>query len=362
MLYWLLYPLHQQFSGFNVFRYITFRTGLAMATAFFLSLIIGPWLLERLRNLQVRQSIREEGPSHHQVKAGTPTMGGVLMVGAFTLSTLLWADLSNAYIWTVLGVTFGFAGIGFIDDFIKVRFRRSLGLNTRQKLALQVIVGLAGGLATRAVAEPSAHAGAIALPFVKEFLLPLGPVYLLFVVLVLIGTSNAVNLTDGLDGLAVGAIAIAATTYTLFVYVAGHVHIADYLRIVPVSGAGEVAIFTGAMVGAAMGFLWFNCHPAQVFMGDVGSLALGGGLGIVAVVAKQELLLVLVGGLFVLEALSVLIQVASYKLRGGKRVFRMAPLHHHFEFLGWSETQVVVRFWIIALIFSLAGLATLKLR
>ncbi len=361
MLYWLLYSLHETFSGFNVFRYITFRTGLALATAFFVSLVLGPWLLDRLRRLQIRQAIREEGPSHHQVKAGTPTMGGVLIIGAIVISTVLWADPTNPYVWTVLAVTIGFAGIGFADDYIKVRYRRNLGLTTRQKLVLQVLVGLGGGLAARAVAEPSVHAGAIALPFVKELLLPLGIFYLPFVVLVLIGTSNAVNLTDGLDGLAVGAVAIAATTYTVFVYVAGHSKIADYLRIVPVSDAGEVTIFTGAMVGAAIGFLWFNCHPAQVFMGDVGSLALGGGLGIVAVIAKQELLLVLVGGLFVLEAMSVLIQVVSFKLRG-KRVFRMAPLHHHFELLGWSETQVVVRFWIIALVFALAGVATLKLR
>jgi phospho-N-acetylmuramoyl-pentapeptide-transferase len=361
MLYYLLYPLKEHLAGFNVFRYITFRTGLALATAFFLSLVLGPWLLEKLRTLQVRQSIREEGPSHHQVKAGTPTMGGILMVGAFTLSTLLWADPTNAYVWTVLGVTVAFGAIGFADDYIKVRLGRNLGLTTRQKLALQTLVGLGGALAARAVAEPATHAGALALPFVKEMLLPLGLLYLPFVALVLIGTSNAVNLTDGLDGLAVGAVAIAATTYTLFLYVAGHIHIAEYLRIAHVSGAGEVAVFTGAMVGAAMGFLWFNCHPAQVFMGDVGSLALGGGLGIVAVVAKQEILLIIVGGLFVLEALSVVIQVGSYKIRG-KRIFRMAPLHHHFELLGWSETQVVVRFWIIALVFALAGLATLKLR
>lgn len=361
MLYSLLYSLKGHFIGFNVFRYLTFRTGLALATAFFLSLIVGPWLLEKLRGLQVRQSIREEGPSHHQVKAGTPTMGGVLMVGAFSLSTLLWADLTNAYVWTVLAVTVAFGAIGFADDFIKVRLGRNLGLTTRQKLALQILVGLGGALAARAVAEPASHAGALALPFVKDLLLPLGLFYLPFVAVVLIGASNAVNLTDGLDGLAVGAVAIAATTYTLFLYVAGHIQIAEYLRIVHVSDAGEVAVFTGAMVGAAMGFLWFNCHPAQVFMGDVGSLALGGGLGIVAVVAKQEILLVIVGGLFVLEALSVMIQVGSYKLRG-KRVFRMAPLHHHFELLGWSETQVVVRFWIIALVFALAGLATLKLR
>ncbi len=361
MLYWLLLPLSDTFIGFNVFRYITFRAGVAIATAFFISLVAGPWLIGRLRALQVRQAIRAEGPEHHQVKAGTPTMGGVLIVGSFCLATLLWADLSNLYIWTVLLATLGFAAIGLTDDWLKVRRRQNLGLTTRQKFLLLTLVGLAAGLMARAAASPAPHAGALALPFFKEVLLPLGILYLPFVVLVMLGSSNAVNLTDGLDGLAVGAVAVAAATYTVFVYVAGHARIAEYLRIVPVSGAGEVAIFTGAMVGAAMGFLWFNCHPAQVFMGDVGSLALGGGIGIVAVVAKQELLLVIVGGLFVLEALSVLIQVASFKLRG-KRVFRMAPLHHHFELLGWAETQVVVRFWIIAVVFALAGLSTLKLR
>jgi phospho-N-acetylmuramoyl-pentapeptide-transferase len=361
MLYALLQPLSSHWIGFNVFRYITFRAGLAIATAFFLSLVVGPWLVARLRSLQIRQAIREEGPEHHQAKAGTPTMGGVLIVGAIMVSTLLWADLSNRYVWTVLAVTLGFAAIGFADDWIKVRHHRNLGLTTRQKLVLQVMVGLAAGIATRMVAEPAPHAGALAVPFLKHVLIPLGVAYLPFVILVLLGSSNAVNLTDGLDGLAVGAMAIAAGTYTVFVYVAGHSRIADYLRVVSVSGAGEVTVFTGAIMGAALGFLWFNCHPAQVFMGDVGSLALGGSIGIVAVVAKQEVLLILVGGLFVLEALSVLIQVTSYKLRG-KRVFRMAPLHHHFELLGWTETQVVVRFWIISVVFALAGLATLKLR
>ncbi|HQN96825.1 MAG TPA: phospho-N-acetylmuramoyl-pentapeptide-transferase, partial [Thermoanaerobaculales bacterium] len=338
MLYALLLPLGKQFIGFNVFRYITFRTGLALATAFFLSLVVGPWLVNRLRALQIRQEIREEGPEHHQVKAGTPTMGGLLIVGSIALTTLLWADLGNLYVWTVLGVSLGFAAIGFTDDWIKVRRRRNLGLTARQKILLQALVGLAGGLAAKAIAAPAPHAGALALPFVKDLLLPLGLAYLPFVMIVMLGSSNAVNLTDGLDGLAVGAMAIAAGTYTVFVYIAGHLRFAEYLRVVAVSGAGEVAVFTGAITGAALGFLWFNCHPAQVFMGDVGSLALGGGIGIVAVVAKQELLLMLVGGLFVLEALSVLIQVGSYKLRR-KRVFRMAPLHHHFELAGWTETQ-----------------------
>jgi len=361
MLYALLTSLSDTWFGFNVFRYITFRTGLGISTAFFISLVAGPWLIERLRSLQIRQSIREEGPVHHQVKAGTPTMGGVLIVGSFVLTTLLWADLRNQYVWTVLLVTVAFAAIGFADDWIKIRNHRNLGLTTRQKLALQILVGLAAGFAVRAVAGDAPHAGALAVPFFKGVLIPLGVLYLPFVMIVLLGSSNAVNLTDGLDGLAIGAMAIAASTYTIFVYIADHARIAGYLQIVPVPGAGEVAVFTGAVVGAALGFLWFNCHPAEVFMGDVGSLALGGGIGIVAVVAKQELLLVLVGGLFVLEALSVMIQVLSFKLRG-KRVFRMAPLHHHFELMGWAETQVVTRFWIIAVVFALAGLSTLKLR
>ncbi len=361
MLYHLLYPLRDLWIGFNVFRYITFRTGLAIATAFFLSLVLGPPVIRWLAQLRIRQTIREEGPSHHQVKAGTPTMGGVLIVGSFILTTLLWADLADPYVWVVLAVTAAFAGIGFVDDWMKVSHRRNLGLRAWQKLVLQALAGLAAGLAVRSVAAGAPHAGALAVPFFKGVLLPLGVLYLPFVMVVLMGASNAVNLTDGLDGLAIGAVGIAAGTYTIFVYVAGHIKIADYLRITYVSGSGEVAVFTGAVVGAAMGFLWFNCHPAQVFMGDVGSLGLGGAIGIVAVIAKQELLLVVVGGLFVLEALSVMIQVGSYRLRG-KRVFRMAPLHHHFELAGWTETQVVVRFWILAVVFALAGLGTLKLR
>jgi phospho-N-acetylmuramoyl-pentapeptide-transferase len=361
MLYWLIQPLGDVFIGFNVFRYLTFRAGLAIATAFFLSLVVGPRLISGLRALQIRQAIRKEGPEHHQIKAGTPTMGGLLIIGSFVTATLLWADLENPYIWTVLLVTLGFAAIGLADDWLKVRRQQNLGLTTRQKLLLQVLVGLAAGFMARAAAYPAPHAGALALPFFKDVLVPLGVLYVPFVMVVLLGSSNAVNLTDGLDGLAVGAIAIAAATYTVFVYVAGHARIAEYLHIVPVSGAGEVVIFTGAIAGAAIGFLWFNCHPAEIFMGDVGSLARGAGIGLVAVVAKQELLLVLVGGLFVIEALSVLIQVISFKSRG-TRVFRMAPLHHHFELLGWTETQVVVRFWIIAVVFALAGLSTLKLR
>lgn len=361
MFYWLLYPLHDLWIGFNVFRYITFRVGMAIITAFFASLLLGPSIIDWLAGLKIRQTIREEGPAHHQVKSGTPTMGGVLIVSATVVSTLLWTDLANHYVWTVLAVTLAYAAIGFADDWIKVVKHRNLGLRAWQKLVLQAMFGLAAGLAVRQVALPAAHAGALAFPFFKDLLVPLGWLYLPFVMIVLMGASNAVNLTDGLDGLAIGAMAIASATYTILLYASGHARIADYLHIVSVPGSGEVAVFTGAVVGAAMGFLWFNCHPARVFMGDVGSLGLGGAIGVVAVVAKQELLLVIVGGLFVVEALSVMIQVGSYKLRR-KRVFRMAPLHHHFELKGWSETQVVVRFWIIAILFGLAGLATLKLR
>ncbi|NOZ77877.1 MAG: phospho-N-acetylmuramoyl-pentapeptide-transferase [Acidobacteria bacterium] len=361
MLFELLFHLTDIWTGFNVFRYITFRTGLAIGTAFFLTLLLGPPAIRWLAGLRIRQTIRKEGPERHLAKAGTPTMGGIAIVGVFTLTTLLWADLRDPYVWIVLLTTLGFATVGFADDWIKVTHHRSLGLRAWQKIVLQAVIGLAAGLAVRIAADGAPFAGTLAVPFFKNVLVPLGILYFPFVMIVLMGASNAVNLTDGLDGLAIGSIAIAAATYTIFVYVAGHIKIADYLRIVYVPGSGEVAIFTGAVVGAAMGFLWFNCHPAQVFMGDVGSLGLGGAIGIVAVIAKQELLLIVVGGLFVIEALSVIIQVGSYKLRG-KRVFRMAPLHHHFELAGWTETQVVVRFWIIAAIFALAGLGTLKLR
>jgi len=362
MLYWVFTPLSDLWIGFNVFRYITFRTGLAIATAFLLSLVLGPALIKKLAAAGVRQSIRPEGPAGHLPKQGTPTMGGVLIIGSVVASTLLWSNLGNSYVWMVLGSTLGFAAIGFVDDLIKVKQQRSLGLTTRQKLLLQTVLAVVAAVVAREVAAPAEHAGALALPFFKDLLIPLGIGYFPFVVVVLLGSANAVNLTDGLDGLASGAVAIAAATYTILVYVAGHARIAEYLRLVGVTGAGEVTVFTGAMVGAALGFLWFNCHPAQVFMGDVGSLALGGGIGIVAIIVKQELLLVLVGGLFVLEALSVVVQVGSYRFFNGRRVFLMAPLHHHFEKLGWKESQIVVRFWIVSVVFALAGLATLKLR
>ena len=358
MLYHLLFPLRDLWSVFNVFQYLTFRSALAGATAVLLSLLLGPATIRWLRRLSVGQSIREEGPERHREKAGTPTMGGVLIVAAVAIPTLLWANLRNEYVWVALLALLGFGAVGFVDDFLKVRRRRSLGLTARGKMALQLVVGAAVGVILLVLPE---HQEELHFPFFKNLILPLGVLYLPFVMLVLVGASNAVNLTDGLDGLAIGATLIAAATYAIFSYIAGHVIAADYLQVAHVPGAGEVAIVCAAMVGASIGFLWFNAHPAEMFMGDVGSLALGGSIGTVAVVAKQELLLVLVGGLFVTEALSVIVQVASYRFRG-RRVLRMAPIHHHFELIGWSETKIVVRFWIAAILFSFLALSTLKLR
>ncbi len=361
MLYHLLYPLHEQWSVFNVFRYITFRTAASVVTALALSLLLGPWLIRTLRRLSVGQNIREVGPRSHQVKAGTPTMGGVLILLAFITSTLLWANLGNPFVVIAVAVTAAFGLIGFIDDYIKVARHRNLGLTSRVKLLLQVVVAATAGLALLTLPEGHGFEPTLTFPFLKQVALDLGWFYVPFVVLVLVSASNAVNLTDGLDGLAIGSILIAAATYAIFTYIAGHSIVASYLQVPSIQGAGELAIFCGGLVGASLGFLWFNSHPAEVFMGDVGSLALGGAIGIVAVLCKQELLLILVGGLFVIEAGSVIIQVASFKLLG-KRVFRMAPLHHHFELRGWSEPKIIVRFWIIAVLFALVSLSTLKLR
>jgi phospho-N-acetylmuramoyl-pentapeptide-transferase len=358
MLYHLLYPLHEFIPAFNVFRYITFRVAAAIVTALLLSWLLGPWFIRRLRALSVGQNIRDVGPQAHQVKAGTPTMGGVLILFACLGATLLWGNLTNPYVWMVVLVTAAFGGIGFLDDYIKVRKRRSLGLTARAKMGLQI---LAGGLMGLALWLLPGFNSELTFPFLKRLVLDLGIFYIPFVVIVLVGASNAVNLTDGLDGLAIGTTSVAAATYAVFTYVAGNRVIAGYLQIAHVPGLGEVAVFCGALVGAGLGFLWYNAHPAEVFMGDVGSLALGAGIGSVAVLAKQEILLVLVGGVFVLEALSVIIQVASFKLRG-KRVFRMAPLHHHFELSGWAEPKVIVRFWILSILFALLSLSTLKLR
>ncbi|MFN7942598.1 MAG: phospho-N-acetylmuramoyl-pentapeptide-transferase [Thermoanaerobaculia bacterium] len=359
MLYHLLLPLRDEFSALNVFRYITFRAAMAVATALVLSLVFGPRFIATLRRLSVGQNIRDVGPQSHQVKAGTPTMGGLLILFAVLLPTLLWANLTNRLVWLAIGVTFAFGAIGFADDFLKVRRRRNLGLTARGKLLAQIVVALGAGLALFLL--PSGFKPTLVFPFFKEAIVDLGVLYVPFVVVVLVGASNAVNLTDGLDGLAIGATLIAAATYAVFAYVAGNRVVAQYLQVPFVPEAGEVAVFCGALVGASLGFLWFNAHPAEVFMGDVGSLAIGGAIGMVAVLAKQEIVLVLVGGVFVVEALSVIIQVASFKLTG-RRVFRMSPLHHHFELAGWAEPKIIVRFWILAILCALLSLSTLKLR
>jgi phospho-N-acetylmuramoyl-pentapeptide-transferase len=361
MLYHLLYPLHQDFGLFNVFRYITFRTAGAVVTALLLSLVLGPWFIRGLRRLQVGQNIRELGPKSHQVKAGTPTMGGLLILFALITATLLWARLDNHLVWLTVGATLAFGAIGFSDDFLKVRRHRNLGLTSRAKFLLQALVAAIAGVALLQLPARYAFEPTLTFPFFKALVLDLGWFYVPFVMLVLVAASNAVNLTDGLDGLAIGSTLIAAATCAIFTYVAGHSVVAAYLQIPSIPGVGEVAIFCGGLVGASLGFLWFNSHPAEVFMGDVGSLALGGGIGMVAVLAKQELVLVLVMGLFVLEVASVIIQVASFKLTG-KRVFKMAPLHHHFELKGWAEPKIIVRFWILAVLFALLSLSTLKLR
>jgi phospho-N-acetylmuramoyl-pentapeptide-transferase len=359
LIYHLLYPLHTSFTVFNVFRYITFRTIYASLTAFLICFIVGPWLIRKLSAMQVGQFIREDGPQSHHKKAGTPTMGGVLIILSTTVSTLLWTDLSNFYIWIALLVIVSFGAIGFVDDYYKQVKKRNGGLSGVGKMGLQIAFALIAAILVYQRVDFNTH---VTVPFFKNINPDLGWGYIFFAVLVIVGTSNAVNLTDGLDGLAIGPITIAAATYMIFAYVAGHVRIADYLQIQYVPGSGEIAIFCGALAGAGLGFLWFNTYPAQVFMGDVGSLSLGGSLGAIAVITKQEILLVLVGGLFVMEALSVIFQVGFFKMTHGRRIFRMAPLHHHFELKGWAEPKVIVRFWIIAIALALISLSTLKLR
>ena len=362
MLYYLLSPLRNVIVGFNVFRYITFRTAFAALTALLISFIFGPWLIERMRRVKLGQYIREEGPKSHQQKAGTPTMGGILINVAIMIPTILWADISNPYIWIILFVTFAYGAIGFVDDYRKLVKKRNLGLTAKEKFIAQFGVALLAGLAIGYLPMlRNNYSTALTFPFIKQFVLNLGPLYIPFVMVIIVGASNAVNLTDGLDGLAIGSTMIAAATYTILTYAAGHARIADYLKIAWVPQTGELAVFCGAMVGASLGFLWFNAYPAEIFMGDVGSLALGGAIGTLAVMIKQEILLIFVGGLFVIEALSVILQVFSFKMTG-RRIFKMSPIHHHFELSGWRETKVVVRFWIIAIIFALLSLATLKLR
>ena len=377
MLYWLLYQkLFAYFPPFRIFRYVTFRTAFASLTALFMGLIIGPAIIRQLREFQIGQYIREEGPKAHQKKAGTPTMGGVLITIAIIVPTLLWADLSNPYIWMAVLSTIAFGAIGFADDYLKIVNKRNLGLTGRTKLLLQFLAACAVGIALVFLTAERQYSTHLMVPFVKQFrpdlvieslrhyphiwFLAFTP-FVAFVMLVLVGSSNAVNLTDGLDGLAIGCTVIAAGALTVLTYLSGHAVFSEYLELQKMPQVAELTIFCGAMVGSSIGFLWYNAHPAEIFMGDVGSLALGGAIGTVAVIIKQELLLPFIGGVFVIEAMSVILQVGSYKLRK-KRIFKMAPLHHHFELAGWSESKIIIRFWILALIFALFALTTLKLR
>ena len=378
MLYWLLYQkLFPYYRLFRIFRYLTFRTVFASLTALLIGLLIGPYVIEKLREFQIGQYIREEGPQSHQKKSGTPTMGGVLICISILLPTLLWADLSNPYVWLVMLSTLAFGAIGFADDYIKVVHRRNKGLTARAKLGLQFVASAGVAVALVVMETRGAYSTRLMVPFAKRFRPDLvwewmGHIphmhwlvfvpFVIFVMIVISGASNAVNLTDGLDGLAIGCTIIAAGALTVLTYVSGHVVFSDYLELQRMPMVSELTVFCGSMVGASIGFLWYNAHPAEIFMGDVGSLALGGAIGTVAVVIKQELLLPFIGGVFILEAVSVMLQVGSYKLRNGKRIFKMAPLHHHFELMGWSESKVIARFWILALVFALFALTTLKLR
>ena len=364
MLYYLLPPLADSplLGVLNVTRYITFRTAAASLTALVLSLILGPWMIRKLRDFQIGQVIRQEGPQSHRAKAGTPTMGGLLILTAAIVPTLLWANLADPYIWIAVLATIGFGVVGFTDDYLKIVRRSHHGLKPRYKLGGQLLVGLGVGIAVLVLSQqnPPLYNTRLIFPFFKNLIPDLGVGYVFFAAFVLMAWSNAVNLTDGLDGLAISTFAVSATTFTALAYVTGHAVLADYLLLVrfPVS---ELTIFCGALVGASLGFLWYNSYPAEIFMGDVGSLALGGALATVSVLIKQELLLVLVGGVFVMEAASVVIQVASFKTTG-KRVFKMAPIHHHFELIGWSEPKVIARFVIISILFALFSLTTLKIR
>jgi phospho-N-acetylmuramoyl-pentapeptide-transferase len=377
LLYWLLYvKLFPYFSPFRIFRYLTFRTAFASLTALATGLIVGPAVIRRLREFQIGQYIREEGPQAHQKKAGTPTMGGVLIGISIIVPTLLWADLSNKYVWMAVCSTMAFGAIGFADDYLKVIHHRNLGLTGRSKLMLQILTSLGVGVTLMLLTASGDYSTHLMVPFLKKFRPDLvvthwmrnpymWPVaflpFFLFVILVIVGSSNAVNLTDGLDGLAIGCTVIAAGALAVLTYVSGHAVFAEYLELQRMPQVGELTIMCGAMVGGSIGFLWYNAHPAEIFMGDVGSLLLGGAIGTIAVIIKQELLLPFIGGIFVIEAVSVILQVVSYKLRR-KRIFKMAPLHHHFELLGWSESKIIVRFWIASLVFALFALTTLKLR
>ncbi|MBI9109733.1 phospho-N-acetylmuramoyl-pentapeptide-transferase [Maridesulfovibrio ferrireducens] len=358
MIYHFLVPLSAQISALNVFRYITFRSIYALLTALIITIVLGPAMMRWLQRIKCGQYIQEDGPQH-QCKAGTPTMGGLLLGFGVLISTLLWADLSNVYVWLTMFVFVGFGAVGFVDDYIKVVRKQNKGLSAVAKLGGQLIVA---GIAVALLIMQPAYSTELSVPFFKNISPDLGWFYLPFALLVLIGSSNGVNLTDGLDGLAIGPSIVGASCFAFFIYVAGHVGIASYLNVTHVPGVGEVTVFCGALVGAGLGFLWYNAYPAQIFMGDVGSLSIGGVLGFIAVLAKQELLLTIVGGVFVFETLSVILQVGYFKFSGGKRIFRMAPLHHHFEHKGVPESKIVIRFWILSVLMALMALSTLKLR
>jgi phospho-N-acetylmuramoyl-pentapeptide-transferase len=378
LLYWLLYEkLFPFFHPFRVFRYLTFRTAFATGTALLIALFIGPWVIQKLREFQIGQYVRDDGPQSHLKKSGTPTMGGVLIAIAVLLPTVLWSDPANPFVWITVISTLAFGAIGFADDYIKVVQKRSLGLTARAKLLYQGLAGAGVAAALVVLGQFKLFSTQLSVPFIKSWRPDLqwhwlGSIphlgflvflpFVIWVILILVGSTNAVNLTDGLDGLAIGCTIVAAGALTVLTYVSGHVVFADYLELQRMPMVSELTVFCGAMVGASIGFLWYNAHPAEIFMGDVGSLALGGAIGTVAIIIRQELLLPFIGGIFVLEALSVILQVGSYKLRNKKRIFKMAPLHHHFEQLGWSESKIIVRFWIGALVFALFALTTLKLR
>ena len=362
MLYHLLYPFRTEVSVLNVTRYITFRTAAATLSALAISLLLGPWMIAKLREFQIGQVIRAEGPTTHKPKAGTPTMGGLLILVASLVPTLLWAQLTNPYIWIAVLTTAGFGGIGFLDDYLKIVRRSHHGLRPRYKMGLQILVGTMVGVVLLILQREDLYNTRLVFPFFKRLIPDLGWWYLPFAIFILVAESNAVNLTDGLDGLAISVFAIAAAAYTALAYVVGNRILADYLLLVHFSPVAELTIFCGSLVGASLGFLWYNSYPAEIFMGDVGSLALGAALGTVAILIKQELLLIIVGGVFVLEALSVVLQVGYFKATHGQRLFKMAPLHHHFELIGWSEPKVISRFVIAAIVFALFSLTTLKLR
>ena len=359
MIYHLVYPLRDSIPLFNVIRYISFRTIYAAITALLICFIVGPMLIRKLQSMRFGQQIRDDGPSSHLVKQGTPTMGGILIICAVVISALLWANLATDYIWIAVLVTLGFGAIGFADDYQKLTRKNTKGISWKTRLALETAIALAVGIY---LYQKGGFSAGLTLPFLKTVTLDLGIFHIVLCVLAIVGCANAVNLTDGLDGLAIGPIVTCFITYLIFSYFAGHRELANYLHVPFVSKAGELSVFCGAMVGAGIGFLWFNAYPAQVFMGDVGSLSLGGALGIIAVMTKQEVLLMIVGGVFVMEALSVILQVSWFKFSDGKRIFRMAPIHHHFELKGWAEPKVIVRFWIISILLALFAISTLKLR